>query len=306
MVAVLTVLSLPRLGLGYFWDDYIFLTQSRANPAAFLLPNPTTIFYRPISMGLYFLLLRALGDWGAFLGHVFNLVLLGAAVVLLATLVAAHAGRRAGLFAGFSYAALSSMPSLVTWITASQDVLAILFILIALHFRQAGRIWAAVVATGCALFSKEAALTLVPTVFLWPWLVQGKRDRLLRDGSLFLALALAWGAVHPGVRLFLVHGPRSQATGYVHLQGGEHWAPYVGRYLATLFNLPITGYANTWPHELTPFAWAAVALLLSGIWFGRSAALHSASQPVPMGRLVAVSALLALPPLILDTALIGH
>lgn len=43
-VLVAVVLCAPRLGLGYFSDDYILLTAGQADPSAFLLPNATTIF----------------------------------------------------------------------------------------------------------------------------------------------------------------------------------------------------------------------------------------------------------------------
>jgi len=125
LALVLAVLCAPRLNLGYFWDDYIFLTSGRAHPLSFLLPHPTlTIFYRPISMGLYFLALVVLGPWGATLGHLLNLALLCGCVLLLASLVARVAGRRAGLYAGFAFAALGALPALVAWITAAQDILA--------------------------------------------------------------------------------------------------------------------------------------------------------------------------------------
>src|SRR5690349_2071403 len=137
MPFVLIVLCLPTLGLGYLWDDYIFLTSGRANPLAFLLPNPTlTIFYRPISMGLYFLGLGALGQAGALVGHLVNLGLLLACVLLLSSLASKVAGRRAGLYAGFAFAGLAAMPELAAWITTSQDIFAILFLLIAFHLRH--------------------------------------------------------------------------------------------------------------------------------------------------------------------------
>jgi hypothetical protein len=124
---------------------------------------------------------------------------------------------------------------------------------------------------------------------------------------LFLGLVLLWAAVHPGVRAFLANGFHSQETGYVHLQGTERWAANLGRYIATLFNLPITGYPTSWPMELTPFALGAVALLLAGIGISLPAApSDQPSDPLSMGRVAAVSAFLALPPLVLDTALIGH
>ena len=308
MVLMLVALCAPRLGLGYFWDDYIFLTSSQANPLAFILPNPaSTIFYRPISMGLYFLLLLALGPWGAFLGHVLNLALLGACVILLASLVARVAGRRAGICAGFAFAALSSVPALVAWITTSQDILAILFLLIAFHLRHAGRTLGTLIAAACAVFSKETALALFPALLLWPWILARKPTRLLSNGLLLGSLVALWATVHPGVHAFLAHGIRNETTGYVHLQNPGNWAAHIGRYLLILFNLPVTGYPDAWPRELTPFALGAAAILLAGLWIGVSRIPPDRpAESAPLSRIGALAALLVLPPLVLDTAMVGH
>jgi hypothetical protein len=310
MALVLVILCLPRIGLGYFWDDYIFLTSGRANPLAFLLPSPAlTIFYRPISMGLYFLGLGALGPWGAAAGHVFNLALLLACVLLLSSLGSKVAGKRAGLYAGFAFAGLAAIPELVAWITTSQDIFAILFLLIAFHLRHEGRDLGAAIAAACALLSKETALTVFPALLLWPWLLGRKPYRLGVSAAYLGGVAALWAAVHPGVHAFLTHGPRSAATGYVHLQGWGHAPLHVLRYLLVLFNVPLTGYPSAWPGDLTPFAVMAAAVLLMGLGLGVGAGAAPemrVSEPISLGRVAGIAALIAVPPLLLDTALIGH
>jgi len=303
------VLCVPRLGLGYFWDDYIFLTSSWTDPTAFVLTNPATIFYRPISMGLYFLTLLWLGPFGSIAGHLVNLALYALSIVLLATLVARVSGFRAGLFAGFAYAALSSAPSLVAWTTASQDLLAIVFMLAAFHLRHAGRVVASISAAACAIFSKEPGIALLPALVLWPWVLDRKKPRrLVSYGLLCLALIALWAAVHPGVHAFVTHGFRSSATGYVHMERPERWPAYLGRYVLTMFNLPLTGYPTTWPADLTIYAFMALGILLGGLWLVRSAFPREPAsvERVAIGRAAAVAALIAIPPLALDTALVGH
>jgi hypothetical protein len=310
MALVLVILCLPRVGLGYFWDDYIFLTSGRANPLAFVLPNPTqTIFYRPISMGLYFLGLGALGPWGAAVGHLLNLGLLLACVLLLSSLVSKVAGTWAGLVAGFAFAGLAAMPELVAWITTSQDIFAILFLLIAFHLRHEGRDLGAAIAAACALLSKETALAVFPALLLWPWLLGRKPYRLGISAAYLGGVAALWASVHPGVHAFLTHGPRSEATGYVHLQSWGHAPLHVLRYLLVLFNVPLTGYPTAWPGDLTPFAVMAAAVLLVGLGIGAGAGTtpgERTPEPIPLGRIAGLAALIALPPLLLDTALVGH
>ena len=305
---VAIVLCLPRLGLGYFWDDYIFLTANDVNPLAFLLPNETTIFYRPISMGLYFLLLDAIDPTGGWVAHVLNLGLLVSCVLGLATLVTRIAGFRAGLIAGIAYAALGAAPSLVAWVTVSHDLLAIAFLLLAFHLRHSGHAVGALAAAGCAIFSKETALAVLPALVLWPWLVQRRPYRLARHALPYLGLVVLWAAVHRGVHVFLAHGFSSAATGYVHAQSPETWPLKAGRYLLHLFNVPWTGHATGWPRDLTPYAIVGLGLLAISLWVGLRAADRSAtaSPRISTGRAVALAALLALPPLALDVALVGH
>ena len=305
LTAVLVLLCAPRLGLGYFWDDYIFLTSARQNPLAFVLPNPTTIFYRPISMGIYFLPLVLLGSSGAIVGHVLNLLLLAACVLLLASLASKVAGPRAGLLAGFAFASLAAMPALVAWVTNSQDILAILFLLIAFHYRLAGRVAETTIAAACAAFSKETALALFPALLVAPWILRRSPHRLRLQGALLGGVALVWAAVHPGVRAFLQHGIRSEATGYVHLQDPGQWPVQGLRYLLLLVHAPITSRPVVWPEDLLNVAVAAVAVLVVGAWIGLGGASRPAQEPASLPRTAALAGLMALP-LPLDVVLIGH
>ncbi|HZE19806.1 MAG TPA: hypothetical protein VE402_06770, partial [Candidatus Angelobacter sp.] len=172
-ILVAVVLSLPCLGLGYFWDDYAFLTRVQSNPVAALGPEPGD-FYRPLARVLYFWPLASLGSSGASIAHLFNLILLAAAVYLLVSLTKDLAGPRAGIHAGLLFAALAPVPSLVAWASGSQDLLAIALSLATLHLRNSGRNLGAGIAAAAALLSKEAAAVMVPVLILWDW-ITGKR-----------------------------------------------------------------------------------------------------------------------------------
>ena len=297
------VLCAPRLELGYFWDDYIFLTAARTEPTTFLLPNETTIFYRPISMGLTFLFLDRLGPWGSVAGHVLNLVLVVSAILLVGNLVRRVAGFRAGLVAAFAYAGLFAVPSLVAWTTASQDLLAIVFMLLALNARDAGKLLPAMLAAACALYSKETALALLPALVLWPWPVR-RPDRLVPAVVLGFVLVATWGATHPAAHALLAGGFQSGTTGYVHVQESSRWLSHLTSYLLALSHIP-AGFAVEWPQELTGNAAVAVALVIAGVWLGRSATTRSDPEVVAW-RAAVLASLLILPPLVMNVALVGH
>ena len=48
-------LAWPMLRLGYFWDDYYFLTRAQHGLRACLEYVQGAAFYRPLTQGLYFL-----------------------------------------------------------------------------------------------------------------------------------------------------------------------------------------------------------------------------------------------------------
>src|SRR5438093_5947217 len=82
-VLITFVLNLPSLGLGYFWDDFYFLSsQGQGVSRNYLLPDPHTAFYRPLSQGVYFALLRFADPTSGILGHVLNLAVLAGTVAL--------------------------------------------------------------------------------------------------------------------------------------------------------------------------------------------------------------------------------
>src|SRR5437899_714023 len=108
-VLMAAVLSLPVLGLGYFWDDFVFLTRVQANPISALWPEPGA-FYRPVSRALYFWPLAWLGSPGAHAAHAMNLLLAAASILLLVLLVRRLAGDRAGAGAGLLLSGLAAPP----------------------------------------------------------------------------------------------------------------------------------------------------------------------------------------------------
>lgn len=304
---VAALLSFPRLGLGYFWDDYNFLTfGGSGNPYHYFLPDPTDPYYRPIPQGIYYSFLRAVDPQSGLVGHAINLVLLVLGTTLLTVLVSKLAGRWAGVIAGFAFASLGAIPSLVAWVSCSHDLFAIVFLLTAMLCRHGNRNVAALAATACALLSKESAVAFVPVLVCWDVLIGRKPARIARHAIAYGLVTVAWAAIHPGVRSLLSHGLQSGATGYVGLEHPERWALYLARYLATLVNLPVSGAGTLWPSDVTAWAAGALVFLVAGLILARGVrGRPDVSQQAGSARgLVVLGILLMIPPLLLPTLLV--
>lgn len=305
-VLVTVLLAAPGLVFDYFWDDFFFLTRAQGSAAAYLIPNSAESFWRPIPQGLYFRLLLALGPAGALAGHLLNLVALALCAALVARLAARLAGPRVGLLAGLVFAASSIIPALVAWTSACQDLFAMLFLLIALHLRESGRIVASALATAAALLSKETAAVALPVLVAWDALLGRRPARILSGLAAYGIVALAWFAAHPGLQALARAGWQSGTTGYVGLERPERWWDYLMRYVVSLGNFPVNAVA--WPGRLTAAAVAAVvtiALLLPGALRSASATDERGASGAPTSRRLQITALLlAVPPVLLPSLLV--
>jgi len=299
---VAALLAAPGLGFDYFWDDYFFLTRAHESWGAQLAPNPQETFYRPIPQTLYFRVLESLGPAGGIAGHFVNLAVLALAAGLLASLASRWAGPRVGLLAGLVFASSAALPSLVAWTSASQDLFAMVFLLLALHLRHSGRIEASAALAACALLCKETAAVALPVLVGWDAIV-GRRPPAWRRGALaYGAVVIAWLAIHPGLHALARAGLQSGSTGYVGLERPDRWWEYLFRYLVTLLNFPVHSVA--WPSRLTVAgiaAAAAVAAMAPGPLAGPGHESHAHDAPIARRRIVTLSLLLPLPPLLLPS-----
>jgi len=303
--AVAIVLSLPCLSLGYFfWDDFAFLTTLQADPAAAVRYHPGSAFYRPLSQGLYFLALLPLGLKGAIIAHTVNLALLVGCVCLLTSLVRSVAGDRAGILAGLLLAGFAPAAGLVAWASGSQDLLAMLFLLAALRLHHAGRTGWAMAAGAAGLLSKETIAVAWPVLIFWDTLIGRKPARLRTPLLAYGGLALAWGLLHPGIRLFFrtgffVH----ERPGYLGFRNLAVTMLNARRYLVTLFNLPATGWATRWPWDRAVVGAAAACISVLGFLLVRRAEERSDSR-FPVWRAALIGILLAIPMLVLPSLII--
>jgi hypothetical protein len=317
--AVAVVLALPDFGFAWLWDDFDFLSRSQIFRPSFLLPDPGSMFYRPLSRDLYFWLVWRLGGGQPFLGHLFNAAVLACSTLLLVEVAARLCGRRAGVLAGLSFAALGAAPLLVAWVSGVQDLLAILFTLIALRLALDDRPALSALAAAAALLSKETAIAAVPAVAALPWIL-GWRARPSRQILPFAALLAAWIAVHPGLRLVLHRTAAGEAASYIGL-GPSGRVPFLLSTLATMGNLPAPGAVPGDPaRHVFPLALAGL-LMLAALWVTRWRAGTSRERPgspagapagisdppgtAPLaGRVVILAGLLALLPALLPALLV--
>jgi hypothetical protein len=302
------VLSLPRLGAGYFWDDYVFMNFGGTGDFTFFFrPDTKFIFYRPIPQGLYMLFLRWVDPQSGLVGHWVNLTTLSASIVLFTRLAASLVGRWAGFLAGLCLASLGVVPSLVTWVSCSHDLFAMFFFLVALHLRHANRLGLSAVAAVLALLSKESSLGFFPLLVLWDRLL-GREGRLVRPLLVYAAVTLAWMAIHPGMHMLLGRGFQAGATGYVGLAYPGRSAFYLLRYLFTLGNIPVTGIKTPWPSELESYAVAALVVLAVGYAIVSRSLGQRADPPPFVGprNLTLISGLLLIPPILLPAFLVRH
>ncbi len=307
-IIVAVLLCIPCLGLGYFWDDYPFLTfDGRGDFRKYLLPSPDLTFYRPISQGLYFFLLRLVALGSGLVGHIMNLALLVGAVGLLVAFVSRLAGKRAGLFSGLLFASLGCVPSLVAWVSCDQDLLAIVFVLAALLLRDRGRNLLALLCATAAVFSKEPAIAAFPLLVFWDRILGRPSRRPWVQILGYASAALAWLLVHPGIHVLAGRGFRSGATGYVGIEHPERWGGYMVRYVETLVNIPPARFTTTWWESRVPFGIAALAALCLGLLLlDRTLARHDAARSVPLGRIAGIAALFGVPTLLMPAILIRH
>ena len=298
---VAAALSAPRLGFGYFWDDYIFLTmRGTGDWAANLRVDPSVFYYRPIPQGLYFLFLRFVDPQSGLVGHVGNLLLLMLCAALVTRWARKVAGPWTGFLAGLAFATLGAAPSLVTWVTAAADLFAISLLLLALDARHDGRLGSSAIFAGLALLSKESAAGWFPLLIGYDLVLGREPKSLTRSMIAFGTVLILWAGIHPGLHKLLGHGLRAPEGGYVGLGHFDRWGLYLGRYLLALVNVPATWTKTAWPVDLNPAVALATALALIGFaWVSRGTTSGDTGDTPSTARLVAMALLLSLPALAL-------
>ncbi|MEO5619184.1 MAG: hypothetical protein ABIS67_15545 [Candidatus Eisenbacteria bacterium] len=194
----LLALYWSSLGTGFLNDDYLFLEEARTRPLASALTRLDALgnYYRPLSRQIYFALLSPIAGGDASVFHAVNFAIFLAALALLADLLAVFVTGPA-LGAGLLFFALLPFQRVnLTWISCSQDLLALLFSLAALALWRRELRGVAVAAYVAAIASKEAALPLPLAFAAWDlWIARRPSREVLRRQLPLVAAAVAWAAI---------------------------------------------------------------------------------------------------------------
>ena len=197
ILAATVVLYGKALDAPFFTDDYLFLEQVRGQSLGQALssPDPLGNFLRPVSRPLYFWLVTRLAGERPAVFHAVNLALFLALIAALFLLARRLAGTGiaafAAAFVAFHYAA--DVPLL--WVSGSQDLLAALAAVIAIHLHRNGHRVGSAAALAVGLLSKEH-VAVVPLIAVLAESPPGVtwRPAARRAWPLFLVTAV-WAAV---------------------------------------------------------------------------------------------------------------
>jgi len=305
-IAAAIALAIPCFSFVYLFDDFDFLGRAQTFRLSDLLPDPHSLFYRPLSREVYFGVLH-LGHLDAPIAlHLFNSVLLAAGVALLMILASRLLGPRAGVVAGLSFASLGSVPLLVGWASGVQDLMAIDLALVAFLLQLEGRSIFAALAIGGAILSKETAVALVPALALQNSILRRERPSL-GDVLPYGVLVPAWVAIHPGLRLLFERRFLGGGAGYLGLDNPD-MAGSALRSILTLANLPVAGVSVEWASTrlvALTLGSAAAAFALIAL-NSRDANSLPVEVDYPAGRVLILAALLVLLPVLLTVSLVRY
>jgi len=229
----LGVLYAGALRTGFLSDDYVFLEEARVQPLLHSLAGPGALgnFYRPLTRQVYFAALTPIAGGAPWVFHLANGIAFAAVLLLVADLLAALLPL-SGVMAGTLYfATLPLQRVILTWVSCSQDLFAVLFVLLALALYRRGRDRGALLAYLAALASKDVAFPLPAALAAWSWIVapamDGGRRRpaaqaLARRLAPFAGLAAGWMALVLALRA----AHPAMITG-VHFTPGHFFAAWV-------------------------------------------------------------------------------
>ena len=284
VLAGIVALYVNTLGAGFINDDYLFLEQTRRYGFFGALTHASGLanYFRPLSREVWFGLLTPLSGGEPWAFHVAQLVTFVAALALLADLLSAFVPARGRLvapavLAGVTWYALLPFQRVnLTWVSCSQDLLALVGVLAATAWFRRGRLVPALLAYAAATLAKESALPLPVALFVWAWRVDGApaRDALRRVAPFALAV-LPWAAGEWWLR---GHAPEAAALAF----RGDHLAAafvHLGQSVAGVEHA--RGWLASWS-AARPSAIAFALLAFAARWLpDRAGAAPSPGAPAP-------------------------
>ncbi len=290
LLCALTGIALSAiLSIGFFADDFHMLDVARRYSLGELLAGHHGIYpwYRPLSRELVFSALAVLGPAAVTVARAFAIAVVAATAWQLHGIGTRLASARAGAIAAALFAAYGTTRFLAAWTSGLQDLLAILFVLTAVHDALRGRSVPALLWAFIAVFCKESAFVVFPLLALSAW----RSDAQRRDTKSWLALmgtAAVAIVLHVAVRMSWHSGGRQIEI--------VRSLPELGLALVRV----LTGFAGA-VHSPEPSAVVTAALALAAtatfVWAaGRAPDAPKSPEPAVMFVLVAIA--LGLAPLI--------
>jgi len=290
----LALLYARPLASGFLNDDHLFLEQARTSalPGSLTHLDPLANYVRPVSRQLWFAALTPVAGGDPRVFHAASALVFGVSLVLLADLLAVFAPP-IGVLAGVAYfALLPSTRVLLTWVSCSQDLLALMFSLAALAcFRRRRDGWATAL-FALAAFSKEAALPLPLAALLWArWIDhqswRGAARRVMPMATVVAAWALATAILRhraPHVAATLAFTPGHFIAAYAHaaqtligLDTPQGWSDPLAHMADTPLALFCLALAGAW------LVWPRLAAGVAGAPAAAATATPAASQAIRFG-----------------------
>ena len=194
------ILSWRTLRWPFLWDDFDFLGRVARLRLQDFLPVDQVVFYRPISRELYFWIVSHVLGGTPLAGHLLNATVVILIIVLLMSLAQKLARPKAALVSGLVFACSAALPLVTGWISASQDLLCLLFALLGFRLQVSRKPFAAALAMAAACLSKETAIVLIPVPITIEVLRRAPRSEIRRTVLAHASVLILWALVHPWTR----------------------------------------------------------------------------------------------------------
>jgi hypothetical protein len=290
LVAFVAIRFGPTLGIPFLGDDYVFLDRTRDARVQDLwsLANADFGWFRPWSRDVHFWVLQRVFGPNELVFRATGLALWFLGLALYQRLVCTLAGARAAWLATAAVAALELWAAPLIWISGSQDLWMIVWVMAALWAQVRGRRLLALPLYALALLSKETAAALPVLAFAHALFIERLRPlAAFRRVLPMLLITLAWLGVHPTLVRRFVHADPAQFGTDVHFGP----ATVLRRTLLSTVNADFLGHRLDWvSEERARYALALLALLAIALLALRLPPAPAAPSRPPVRSFVAFGA----------------
>jgi hypothetical protein len=188
------------LTLPFVNDDYLLLDQTRTTSCTSLWDRKDLLFgwYRPWSREFHYWTLQRLFGTSETPFHVTSFVLWLCLLSLYFNLVRRLAGQTASAIATVGLAGLALWGAPLLWVAGAQDLWALLFAMVFLHFLLSGSWPGMLVSLGLGLLSKESTVVL-PGLAVAYFVLFAKRSvrQAVRETLPLCLVVIGWAILHP-------------------------------------------------------------------------------------------------------------